>query len=180
MSGLGCTVDIENERLANSLSNVRSRRPSTGEFDPLRLFGVDSVADIRPQISFQYERSDLGQAKVSIDGVELGVVGSYRAGKSALVDTRGPHQQPAYARSGSVWRSAHPRGTPLQLRAPSRAAAHHDHAVDLKHAFNLSDEELVERRSETQLWQYFCGQAYYEDDALSFRLKSGGLNALSP
>ena len=85
MSGLGCTVDIENERLANSLSNVRSRRPSTGEFDPLRLFGVDSVADIRPQISFQYERSDLGQAKVSIDGVELGVIGSYRAGTSALV-----------------------------------------------------------------------------------------------
>lgn len=27
MSGLGCTVDIENALLANSLSNVRSRRP---------------------------------------------------------------------------------------------------------------------------------------------------------
>jgi hypothetical protein len=50
----------------------------------------------------------------------------------------------------------------------------------LKHIFNLGDEELVERRSETPLWQYFCSQAYYEDDALSFRLKSGGLNALSP
>lgn len=50
----------------------------------------------------------------------------------------------------------------------------------LKHAFNLSDEALVERRSKTPLWQYFCGLANYEDDALSFRLESGGLNALSP
>lgn len=50
------------------------------------------VADIRPQISFQYERSDLGQAKVSIDGVELGVVGSFRAGTSALVLIPGTHQ----------------------------------------------------------------------------------------
>ena len=50
----------------------------------------------------------------------------------------------------------------------------------LKHAFNLSDEALIERRSETPLWQYLCGQSYYEYDALSFRLESGGLNALSP
>jgi IS5 family transposase len=32
----------------------------------------------------------------------------------------------------------------------------------LKHAFNLSDEELVERWSENVVWQYFSGQAYYE------------------
>lgn len=33
----------------------------------------------------------------------------------------------------------------------------------LKHAFNLSDEALVERWSETPRWQYFSGQAYYEE-----------------
>ena len=33
----------------------------------------------------------------------------------------------------------------------------------LKHAFNLSDKTLVERWSETPRWQYFCGQAYYEE-----------------
>ena len=33
----------------------------------------------------------------------------------------------------------------------------------LKHAFNLSDEALVERWSETSRWQYFCVQAYYEE-----------------
>ena len=32
----------------------------------------------------------------------------------------------------------------------------------LKHAFNLSDEELVVRWSENVVWQYFSGQAYYE------------------
>src|SRR3990167_3435117 len=31
----------------------------------------------------------------------------------------------------------------------------------LKHAFDLSDEELVERWSENVVWQYFSGQEYY-------------------
>jgi IS5 family transposase len=30
----------------------------------------------------------------------------------------------------------------------------------LKHAFNLSDEEVVERWAENGVWQYFSGQAY--------------------
>jgi len=32
----------------------------------------------------------------------------------------------------------------------------------LKHAYNLSDEELVERWAENVVWQYFSGQEYYE------------------
>jgi IS5 family transposase len=32
----------------------------------------------------------------------------------------------------------------------------------LKHAFNLSDEELVQRWAENVVWQYFSGQVYYE------------------
>jgi IS5 family transposase len=32
----------------------------------------------------------------------------------------------------------------------------------LKHAFNLSDEELVERWSENVVWQFFSGLTYYE------------------
>jgi len=34
--------------------------------------------------------------------------------------------------------------------------------VYLKNAFNLSDEELVQRWSENVVWQYFSGQEYYE------------------
>ena len=33
----------------------------------------------------------------------------------------------------------------------------------LKHAFNESDERVVERWSETPRWQYFSGQAYFEE-----------------
>jgi IS5 family transposase len=33
----------------------------------------------------------------------------------------------------------------------------------LKHAFNLSDEAVVERWSETPRWQYFSGLSYYEE-----------------
>jgi IS5 family transposase len=33
----------------------------------------------------------------------------------------------------------------------------------LKHAFNLSDEAVVERWSETPRWQFFSGMAYYEE-----------------
>lgn len=32
----------------------------------------------------------------------------------------------------------------------------------LKHAFNLSDEELIARWAENVVWQYFSGRAYYE------------------
>jgi IS5 family transposase len=32
----------------------------------------------------------------------------------------------------------------------------------LKHAYNLSDEDLVERWAENVVWQYFSGQTYYE------------------
>jgi IS5 family transposase len=32
----------------------------------------------------------------------------------------------------------------------------------LKHAFDLSDEELVERWSENVVWQFFSGEAYYQ------------------
>ena len=33
----------------------------------------------------------------------------------------------------------------------------------LKHAFNLSDEAVVERWSETPRWQFFSGLSYYEE-----------------
>jgi IS5 family transposase len=32
----------------------------------------------------------------------------------------------------------------------------------LKHAFDLSDEQRVERWSETVVWQFFCGMDYYQ------------------
>lgn len=49
-----------------------------------------------------------------------------------------------------------PAGRP---RLPTRLMAS---LLYLKHAFNLSDEELVERWSENVVYQYFSGQQYYE------------------
>jgi hypothetical protein len=44
----------------------------------------------------------------------------------------------------------------------------------LKHAFNLSDEELVARWSENVVWQYFSGQDNYTPHtALRWRLRLG-------
>ena len=51
---------------------------------------------------------------------------------------------------------ASPAGRP---RLPIRLMAA---LLYLKHAFNLSDEELVERWAENVVWQYFSGQTYYE------------------
>jgi len=52
--------------------------------------------------------------------------------------------------------SASPAGRPrLPIRLMSAL-------LYLKHAFNLSDEELVERWAENVVWQYFSGQTYYE------------------
>ena len=34
--------------------------------------------------------------------------------------------------------------------------------LDLKHAFSLADEELVERWSENVVWQFFSGMEYYQ------------------
>ena len=79
---------------------------------------------------------------------------------------------PAFARknrSGQVMPGNDLFGTTLEIagagvstagrpRLPIRLMAA---LLYLKHAFNLSDEELVARWSENVVWQYFSGQDYY-------------------
>jgi transposase, IS5 family len=79
---------------------------------------------------------------------------------------------PAFARrnrQGEVVCSSDLFGTTLEIagagvsaggrpRLPIRLMAA---LLYLKHAFNLSDEELVARWSENVVWQYFSGQEYY-------------------
>ena len=64
-------------------------------------------------------------------------------------DLLGKHERQT---GGNVSEAGHPR-LPVRLMAS---------LVYLKHSFNLSDEELVERWSENVVWQYFSGMAYYE------------------
>jgi IS5 family transposase len=68
------------------------------------------------------------------------------------------------ARPGSLWRAS-----PAQHGAQSNAGRPRVPLrvmialLYLKHAFNLSDEAVVERWSETPRWQFFSGMAYYEE-----------------
>jgi IS5 family transposase len=78
---------------------------------------------------------------------------------------------PAFARknrSGEVMPGKDLFGAALELAGASVSAAGRPRLpirlmaalLYLKHAFNLSDEELVARWSENVVWQYFSGQDY--------------------
>ena len=79
---------------------------------------------------------------------------------------------PAFARknrSGQVMPGNDLFGTTLEIAGAGVSAAGRPRLLIrlmaallyLKHAFNLSDEELVARWSENVVWQYFSGQDYY-------------------
>ena len=72
-------------------------------------------------------------------------------------------------RSGQVMPGSDLFGTTLEIAGAGVSAAGRPRLpirlmaalLYLKHAFNLSDEELVARWSENVVWQYFSGLAYY-------------------
>jgi IS5 family transposase len=79
---------------------------------------------------------------------------------------------PAFARkhrAGKVMLGSDLFGTTLEIAGAGVSAAGRPRLpirlmaalLYLKHAFNLSDEELVARWSENVVWQYFSGQDYY-------------------
>ena len=79
---------------------------------------------------------------------------------------------PAFARrnrQGQAIANSDLFGTSLQIAGAGISAAGRPRVpirlmaalLYLKHAFNLSDEELVTRWSENVVWQYFSGQDYY-------------------
>jgi hypothetical protein len=49
------------------------------------------VADMRPQIAFKLDRSELAEARVSIDGLNMGTAGAYLDGAAALRLLPGSH-----------------------------------------------------------------------------------------
>jgi transposase, IS5 family len=70
-------------------------------------------------------------------------------GKAAATDLLGEHEVDF---GGGVTTAGRPR-LPIRLMAS---------LLYLKNAFNLSDEELVQRWSENVVWQFFSGMEYYE------------------
>ncbi|MGV1045451.1 hypothetical protein [Limnohabitans sp.] len=49
------------------------------------------VADMRPQIAFRYERPEMAQALVSVNGINMGSVASYRDSVASLKLVPGTH-----------------------------------------------------------------------------------------
>jgi transposase, IS5 family len=97
----------------------------------------------------------------------------------AVLATRMPWSEieaslaPAFARrdrAGRVVEDANLFGTTAQLASAGVAHAGRPRLpirlmvslLYLKHAFNESDESLVERWSENVVWQFFSGMTYYE------------------
>ncbi len=49
------------------------------------------VADMRPQIAFRYERPEMAQALVSINGINMGSAGTYKDSVASLKLVPGTH-----------------------------------------------------------------------------------------
>ncbi len=49
------------------------------------------VTDMRPQIAFRYERPEMAQAKVSVNGINMGSVATYRDSVASLKLVPGTH-----------------------------------------------------------------------------------------
>ena len=60
------------------------------------------VADMRPQLSFNVGNENLLNARVAVDGMEVGVVADYLAGKSALRVLSGTHRVQVLSGNGVV------------------------------------------------------------------------------
>jgi hypothetical protein len=117
---------------------------ATDDFFRARL---DSMIDMRHPLAVLAMRMPWAEIEASLAPVLAHKDRSGRVVQDA--DLFGPTAQLAGAGLSNAGR---PR-LPLRLMVA---------LLYLKHAFNLSDEELCDRWSENVVWQFFSGMAYYE------------------
>jgi transposase, IS5 family len=116
----------------------------TDDFFRARL---DQMIDLRHPLAVLARRIPWGQLEAALSP---SFERRDRAGRVVAVDDLfGPSLQSV---GGGVSAAGRPR-LPIRLMAS---------LLYLKHAFNLSDEAVVERWSENVVWQYFSGREYYE------------------
>jgi len=116
---------------------------ATEDFFRLRL---DHMIDLRHALAVLASRMPWQQIEASVAHLFSGQV---RAGKRLpSIDLFGEQVQMAGVRSNA----GRPR-VPLRIMIA---------LLYLKHAFNESDEAVVERFAETPVWQYFGGRAYFD------------------
>ena len=125
------------------LRDLKTAAMSTDDFFRARL---DQMIDLSHPLAVLAQRMPWSQIETALAPCFARVP---RAGRSQQVqDWFGTTLQVA---GGGVSAAGRPR-LPIRLMAA---------LLYLKHAFNLSDEELVQRWSENVVWQYFSGQEYY-------------------
>jgi IS5 family transposase len=116
---------------------------ATEDFFRLRL---DHMIDLRHALAVLSSRMPWHQIEASVSHIFSGKV---RQGKKVPgIDLFGEQVQMSAMRSNA----GRPR---VQLRTMIAL-------LYLKHAFNESDEGVVQRWSETPVWQYFGGRAYFD------------------
>lgn len=116
----------------------------TDDFFRARL---DQMIDLRHPLAVLARRIPWGQLEAALSPA---FERRDRAGRVVAVDDLfGPSLQTVGGGVSAAGRSR----LPIRLMAS---------LLYLKHAFNLSDEAVVERWSENVVWQYFSGQEYYE------------------
>jgi IS5 family transposase len=116
---------------------------ATEDFFRLRL---DHMIDLRHSLAVLSSRMPWQQIEASVSHIFSGKV---RAGKKLPgIDLFGEQVQMAPVKSNA--------GRP---RVPLRTMIA---LLYLKHAFNESDEGVVQRWSETPVWQFFGGRAYFD------------------
>jgi IS5 family transposase len=116
---------------------------STEDFFRLRL---DHMIDLRHSLAVLASRMPWQQIEASVSHIFSGKV---RAGKKlSSIDLFGEQVQMSAVKSHA--------GRP---RVPLRTMIA---LLYLKHAFNESDEGVVQRWSETPVWQFFGGRAYFD------------------
>jgi transposase, IS5 family len=127
----------------------RAHPMATDDFFRARL---DSMIDMRHPLAVLTTRMPWAAIEAALAPLPAHKDRSGRVLQDA--DLFGPKAQLAGAGQSNAGR---PR-LPLRLMV----ALLHLKLLYLKHAFNLSDEELCERWSENVVWQFFSGMAYYE------------------
>jgi IS5 family transposase len=116
---------------------------ATEDFFRLRL---DHMIDLRHSLAVLSSRMPWQQIEASVSHIFSGKV---RSGKKLSgIDLFGEQIQMSAVKSNA--------GRP---RVPLRTMIA---LLDLKHAFNESDEGVVQRWSETPVWQFFGGRAYFD------------------
>lgn len=116
---------------------------ATEDFFRLRL---DHMIELRHALAVLASRMPWQQIESSVAHVFSAKV---RAGKKLPgIDLFGEQVHMAAVRSNA----GRPR-VPLRIMIA---------LIDLKHAFNESDEGVVQRFAETPIWQYFGGRAYFD------------------